>query len=123
MWKLIGALLALVVTVGVDAAAQQKPVDPNQWEPAIQKFEAEDKAESAGQRRRRVHRMPPASRGGATLPNRFPSLKVVNSGFGGSEMADSATYAARVVLPHAPRIVVLYAGENDLNRGVSPDDD
>ena len=29
-------------------------------------------------------------------------------------MADGARYASRVVLPHAPRVVVLYPGENDL---------
>jgi lysophospholipase L1-like esterase len=119
MWKLIGALLALVVTVGVDTAAQQKPVDPNRWEPAIQKFEAEDKAN------------PPAKGGivfiGASsivrwnLAESFPDLKAVNRGFGGSEMADSARYAARVVLPHTPRIVVLYPGENDLARGTTPE--
>ena len=55
------------------------------------------------------------------LAESFPDLKVVNRGFGGSELADSARYASRVVVPHAPRIVVLYAGENDLNRGVTPE--
>jgi lysophospholipase L1-like esterase len=119
MLRWIGALIALVLTVGVDAAAQQKPVDPNRWEPAIQKFEAEDKAN------------PPVKGGivfiGASsivrwnLVESFPDLKAVNRGFGGSEMADSARYAARVVLPHAPRVVVLYPGENDLARGTAPE--
>ena len=27
----------------------------------------------------------------------------------------------RVVVPHAPRMVVLYTGENDLNRGLTPE--
>ena len=45
----------------------------------------------------------------------------MNRGFGGSEIAETVKYASRVVVPHAPRIVVLYAGENDLNRGVTPD--
>jgi lysophospholipase L1-like esterase len=57
----------------------------------------------------------------SNLAESFPGVRVVNRGFGGSELADSARYASRVVVPHAPRIVVLYAGENDLNRGVSPD--
>jgi lysophospholipase L1-like esterase len=45
----------------------------------------------------------------------------VNRGFGGSEMADSAKYAARVVVPYAPRTVVLYPGENDIARGTTPE--
>jgi hypothetical protein len=54
------------------------------------------------------------------LAESFPDQKVVNRGFGGSEMEHAAQYASRVVVPHAPRIVVLYSGENDLNRGVAP---
>lgn len=118
MRRLIGTLIAVVVTVSADTAAQQKPVDPNRWEPAIQKFEAEDKAN------------PPVKGGivfiGASsivrwnLVESFPDLKAVNRGFGGSEMADSARYAARVVLPRAPGVVVLYPGENDLARGTTP---
>jgi lysophospholipase L1-like esterase len=118
MRTLIGTFLALVITVGIDTAAQQKPVDPNRWESSIQKFEADDKAN------------PPVKGGivfiGASsivrwnLAESFPDLQAVNRGFGGSEMADSARYAARVVLPRAPRVVVLYPGENDLARGTTP---
>ena len=53
------------------------------------------------------------------LPEYFPDLKTINRGFGGSEMADSARYAPRIVVPAAPRIVVLYPGENDIARGVT----
>ena len=55
------------------------------------------------------------------LKEYFPDLKVLNRGFGGSEMADAARYAPRIVVPHAPRIVVLYPGENDIARGVTAD--
>jgi lysophospholipase L1-like esterase len=119
MRTLIGTFLALVITVGIDTAAQQKPVDPNRWESSIQKFEADDKAN------------PPVKGGivfiGASsivrwnLAESFPDLQAVNRGFGGSEMADSARYAARVVLPRAPSVVVLYPGENDLARGTTPE--
>lgn len=119
MRRVMILVLASVVSITLGLAAQQ-PVDPNRWEPAIQKFEAEDRAH------------PPAKGGilfiGASsiarwsnLAESFPDLKVVNRGFGGSELAESVTYASRVVVPHAPRIVVLYAGENDLNRGVTPE--
>jgi hypothetical protein len=56
----------------------------------------------------------------ATLARDFPGIISINRGFGGSELYDSVFYADRVVLPYHPRLVVLYAGENDLNAGQSP---
>ncbi|MFM9091892.1 MAG: GDSL-type esterase/lipase family protein, partial [Verrucomicrobiota bacterium] len=43
-------------------------------------------------------------------------------GFGGSELADSVHYLDRLVLPHQPRVVVLYAGENDLQAGATAEE-
>lgn len=98
----------------------QAPADPNRWEPAIQKFEAEDK--QSGPATGGVVFIGSSSIARWTnLAESFPRHNVVNRGFGGSELADSARYASRVVVPHAPSIVVLYAGENDLNRGVTPE--
>jgi lysophospholipase L1-like esterase len=117
MRRVMMLVLALIWVQAFEISAQQ-PSDPNRWEPAIQKFEAEDQAH------------PPVKGGilfiGASsivrwnLGESFPGLQAVNRGFGGSEMADSARYASRVVLPHAPRVVVLYPGENDLARGTTP---
>jgi lysophospholipase L1-like esterase len=45
---------------------------------------------------------------------------VINRGFGGSELRDSTFYADRIVIPYAPRQIVLYAGENDLQSGRTP---
>jgi lysophospholipase L1-like esterase len=45
---------------------------------------------------------------------------VINRGFGGSRMRDCAAYLSRLVLPYKPRTVVVYAGENDLAEGRSP---
>jgi len=119
MRRVMMLVLAAVCSATLGLSAQQ-PIDPNRWEPTIQKFEAADKQN-------------PPARGGivfigsssiarwSNLAESFPDLRVVNRGFGGSELADSAKYASRVVVPYGPRIVVLYAGENDLNRGVSPE--
>ena len=52
-----------------------------------------------------------------SLEKDFPGLTVINRGFGGSELADSVFYADRIVIPYQPRIVVVYAGDNDLNAG------
>ncbi|MGO9338030.1 MAG: GDSL-type esterase/lipase family protein [Terracidiphilus sp.] len=49
-----------------------------------------------------------------TLAEDMAPLKVVNRGFGGSQMAHMTHYAARIVLPYSPCAVVVYAGENDL---------
>jgi lysophospholipase L1-like esterase len=49
----------------------------------------------------------------------FPDLPVVNRGFGGSHVSDVIHFAARVVLPYQPKIVVFYAGDNDIAAGKS----
>ncbi len=49
-----------------------------------------------------------------SLATDFPGVAVLNRGFGGSELTDSVFYADRIVIPYAPRAVVVYAGENDL---------
>ena len=54
-----------------------------------------------------------------SLAQDFPEHRVVNRGFGGSEMFDSVNYLDRAVLPHQPRLIVIYAGGNDINAGKS----
>jgi lysophospholipase L1-like esterase len=56
-----------------------------------------------------------------TLSQDFPGLPVVNRGFGGSQLADSVRFADRIIIPYAPRQVVIYAGGNDINAGKSPE--
>ena len=51
----------------------------------------------------------------------FPDIAVLNHGFGGSEVFDSVTYAHRLVIPYRPRMVVMYAGGNDIHRGKTPE--
>lgn len=45
---------------------------------------------------------------------------VIKRGFGGSRLSESADLVHRLVLPYQPRLVVLYAGENDIHEGASP---
>ena len=56
-----------------------------------------------------------------SLTKDFPDLKVINRGFGGSELGDTLHYADRIVIPYRPRAVVVYAGDNDLNAGKTPE--
>jgi lysophospholipase L1-like esterase len=48
-------------------------------------------------------------------------VATINRGFGGSELADSVFYADRIVIPYRPRLVVLFAGSNDLWSGRPPE--
>lgn len=44
----------------------------------------------------------------------FPGYTIINRGFGGSQLTDVIRYAYDVILPYAPKQVVIYCGENDL---------
>jgi lysophospholipase L1-like esterase len=47
---------------------------------------------------------------------------VIKRGFGGSQLLDCVKLVNRLVLPYKPRMVVVYAGENDLSEGATPRD-
>lgn len=55
------------------------------------------------------------------LRQSFPTLNVINRGFGGSRLEDVNHYFDRIVAPYNPKIIVLYAGENDVNEGIAPE--
>jgi lysophospholipase L1-like esterase len=50
----------------------------------------------------------------------FPDLPVINRGFGGSHISDVNHFAGRIVLKYKPRMIVFYAGDNDIADGKSP---
>lgn len=49
----------------------------------------------------------------------FPDLPIVNRGFGGSHISDVIYCAEQVVLPYRPKVLVFYAGDNDIAGGKS----
>ena len=51
----------------------------------------------------------------------FPQHNVINRGFGGAKLTDVLHFADRIVLPYAPRVIILNAGGNDLSSGKSPE--
>lgn len=91
----------------------------NPWEPQIQQFEAEDTA----------HPFPTGGivfMGSSSIrmwdtDQDFPQLNILNRGFGGSETSDALYFVDRTVIKHAPRLVVLYEGDNDIDSGKSPE--
>lgn len=94
--------------------------DPRPWQAEIEEFLAEDRAR------------PPVTGGvlfvGSSSIRLWPGLEtafpdqapVVRRGFGGSQMSDTAHWWRELVLPHRPRQIVVYAGENDIASGRTP---
>ncbi len=111
-------LLWLVLLSPLVAMAQDGAVYA-QWEQDIRAFEAADRDR-------------PPRPGGVvfvgsssirlweSLAADFPGIDVANRGFGGSEIAESTHFADRILVPRRPRLIVLYAGDNDLQNGKSP---
>ena len=57
-----------------------------------------------------------------TLQSDFPSLRVLNRGFGGSTATETLENYDLLIKPHHPRQVVIYVGSNDISRGASAED-
>lgn len=52
----------------------------------------------------------------------FPKRQIINRGFGGSMIQDSLFYFDRLAKPFAPKLIVFYAGDNDLAEGLSAEE-
>jgi lysophospholipase L1-like esterase len=52
----------------------------------------------------------------------FPDLRIINRGLWGSALADAVRLVDRLVVPYQPRIVVVYAGDNDIDAGMTTED-
>jgi hypothetical protein len=105
--------VAALLCIASSAYAQSNKVErQRQFEPAIQAFEEADKTN-------------PPAKGGVlfigsssitlwkSLADDFPGARAMNRGFGGSHIEDSVDFAHRIVFPGQPRLIVLYAGDND----------
>lgn len=99
----------------------QSPPDPTPFESEVQAYEQEDALSR-----------PPAGallfygsssiRFWPGLQDDFPGYPVVNRGFGGATLRDCVRLYQRLVKPYSPRIIILYAGDNDLAEGQRPQD-
>lgn len=49
------------------------------------------------------------------------TFKVINRGFGGSQTVDALRYFEQVIVPHRPKYLFFYEGDNDVNAGKSVD--
>lgn len=122
---LITGVLVLGACVGTPTTAPPAPprvpaqVSSTAWEQDVRRFEAMD-AQAPPAKGAVLFIGSSSIRRWDTLADDFPQAAVINRGFGGSELRASTWYAGRLVIPHAPRQVLLYAGENDLHGGRSP---
>ena len=117
MTKCVRAIAAAIVAaaLGLNGAAA---FQADQWAEAMQAFEKQDRES------------PPPANGvvfvGSSsirlwnLQKSFPDLPVINRGFGGSLVIDSANHVDLLVVKHKPRVVVFYAGDNDIAAGKTP---
>jgi lysophospholipase L1-like esterase len=93
----------------------------SRWEPEIAAFERADQTNPPPQESV-LFIGSSAIRKWTTLAKDFPGISVINRGFGGSQIADSTAFASRIIFPYHPRLIVLYAGDNDLAAGKSSAD-
>lgn len=112
-------LMLVWLLLAASSAAGAREAGPSQWRDAMDAFATQDQA----------HPPPPHAVlfiGSSsfnywhTLAQDFPGVPVINRGFGGSVIADSTYYADRIVWPYHPRLIVMYAGDNDIAEGATP---
>jgi len=107
------ALIVLGLGLGLRGFLLVTPVQAQQWESSIRKFEEMDK-------------LNPPKPGvivftgsssivrWATLVDDMKPLTIINRAFGGSQYSDVNQFAKRIVNVYKPSAVVVYAGDNDL---------
>jgi len=116
------SLIGLVLVVALrSASGGETNHNFGKWEKEISAYEASDK----------TNRPPKGAllfigsstvRLWKTLPQDFPNVKVINRGFGGSQIVDSTYFAKRVIFPYKPSKIFLRAGGNDLWAGKSAEE-
>ncbi|MCD9028902.1 GDSL-type esterase/lipase family protein [Luteimonas sp. BDR2-5] len=126
---LFAALLALAGCTGTGVGraidtpeAVEAPLDPvssPDWARDMARFAAEDAATPPPERPV-VFTGSSSVRMWTTLAQDFSDVPVLNRGFGGSQVRDAVWYADEIAVRYRPRQIVLYAGDNDIDAGRTP---
>lgn len=104
-----------------DAAPAALPAAYARWQASMDAFAAADKA-AQPQAQGVLFVGSSTIRLWSDLRQDFRQLPVViNRGFGGSTMADCTYFVKSLVLQYQPRHVMVYAGDNDLAEGRTPE--
>ena len=112
-------LLIVLWAVAAVPAGNQAPADPDP-----NRFAQEIKAFADWDGKNAVPAEPVLFVGSSSIRlwrthESFPDLPVINRGFGGSQISDVIHFADRVVLPYQAKVIVFYAGDNDIAAGKS----
>ncbi len=109
------AMLGLATIAGCDV----RPVDLR-WQALFAAFEEadQDSPPEAGA----ILFVGSSSVSGWDLEAAFPSVPTVNRGLPGATFRDLLRHADRTIEPYSPGLVVLYGGENDLEKGAAPEE-
>jgi len=114
--RAIWLLIVPLCVVALNAQDKPQAKDPaTRWEKTIQTFEDWD-------RKNTFPSTPILFVGSSSIrmwPTRecFEDWAVINRGFGGSQVSDVNYYIKRIVLRYEPKVIVLYAGDNDIAAG------
>jgi len=117
---LAGSLVAFLTASA--GAAQDKPVadpDPARYDKAIAAFERWDRKNTPA--KDAVLFVGSSSIRMWNTRDSFPTLPVINRGFGGSHISDVNHFFDRIVMPYKPPVIVFYCGDNDIAAGKSPE--
>lgn len=115
-WRRAAGVAMVVATALAGAGGAQ---GFGRWEKAISAMEARDRKDPPP--KGAVLLCGSSSARGWNVRKWFPDHQVVNRGFGGSQIHESTHFADRIILPHRPRAILLYAGDNDIASGKPPE--
>lgn len=110
------ALFLALASASLHSHAQEAKHNYAQWEPAIAAFVKQDASAPPPKGALLFIGSSTIARWG-TLAADFPGTAVINRGFGGSEILDCTYFADQIVIPYAPRMVLLRSGVNDIHAG------
>ncbi|MEK6479516.1 GDSL-type esterase/lipase family protein [Catalinimonas sp. 4WD22] len=114
--KTLAFLIALTLC-SFNTYAQEE--GPERWESTIQKFEEQD-AKSKVEPGAILFVGSSSIAKWQDVGEYFPSKRVLNRGFGGSDFIDLLYYSDRVIYPYQPSKIFIYEGDNDLAKGEKP---
>lgn len=115
--RILGLVLFFGIGAGIAGGEQEDKAIEKRWGKAIGQFEDWDGKNSwaadgvlfVGSSSIRMWR----------TRESFGGLDVINRGFGGSVISDVNYFVDRIVLKYRPRVIVFYAGDNDIAKGKS----
>ena len=106
-------------TYGSDIIANEPDKPKSKWEKHITEFEHWDAKNSFPEDA--VLFVGSSSIGSWKTARYFPEFPVINRGFGGSTIHDVNLFVDRIVIKYRPKVIVFYAGDNDIAKETPPE--